>query len=195
MLTAIEKIIFIILATGCLGVSYFTFSKMFRVIGMGEDQIDWIKVAKNWRVGINAFISQKTLFKTRPVIGFIHALVAWGFSLYLLVNLIDVLYGLIPHFKFLPNHVIGDVYRIFVDIFSVLVLFGVFYFLMRTSIQKDIRLQTKKPVMISDAALRGMKFDSLLVGTFIIVHVGSRFLSASFEIAGSHSIGPSLQRI
>ncbi len=68
MLTAIEKIIFIVLATGCLGVSYFTFRKMFRVIGMGEDQINWIKVAKNWRVGINAFISQKTLFRFRDQI-------------------------------------------------------------------------------------------------------------------------------
>ena len=137
MLTTIEKIIFIVLAAGCLGASYFTFRKMFQVIGIGQDQIDWFKVAKNWRVGINAFISQKTLFKTRPIVGFIHVLVAWGFSLYLLVNLIDVLYGLIPDFKFLPNHVIGDVYRIFVDIFSILVLLGVFYFLIRRFIQNQ----------------------------------------------------------
>ena len=41
--------------------------------------------------------------------------------------------------------------------------------------------------MVSDSALKGMRFDSLLVGSFIILHVGSRFLSASFEIAGSHS--------
>ena len=100
MLTAPEKIIFIVLATACSGASYITFTKMFRVIGLGKDPIDWKKVAQNWKAGFYTFISQKTLFKTRPVVGFIHALVAWGFSLYLFVNVIDVLYGLIPDFKF-----------------------------------------------------------------------------------------------
>ena len=185
MLTTIEKIIFIVLALSCLITSYFTFRKMLRVIGIGVDKIEWFKVISNWQDGIIAFFSQKKLFKTRPMVGFVHALVAWGFSLYLLVNVFDVLYGFIPNFKFLPNHFVGDIYRIFVDIFSVLVLLGVFYFLARRFILKDSRLQIRNPVLVSDSALKGMKFDSLLVGTFIIVHVGSRFLSASFEIAGS----------
>ena len=187
MLTNIEKVIFLVLAAGCLGASYFTFNKMFLVISLGKDPLNWKQVFKNWRSGLDAFISQKTLFKTRPVIGFIHALVAWGFSLYLVVNFVDVLYGLIPGFKFLPNHIIGDIYRLFVDIFTVLVLIGIFYFLARRFIQKDNRLETSKPVMLSNSAVKGMRFDSLLVGSFIIFHIGSRFLSASFEIAGSHS--------
>ena len=37
--------------------------------------------------------------------------------------------------------------------------------------------------MLSDEAKVGMKRDSLLVGAFILLHVGSRFFSASFEIA------------
>ena len=187
MLTNIEKVIFLVLAVGCLGASYFTFNKMFLVISLGKDPLNWKQVFKNWRSGLDAFISQKTLFKTRPIIGFIHALVAWGFSLYLVVNFVDVLYGLIPGFKFLPNHIIGDIYRLFVDIFTVLVLIGIFYFLARRFIQKDNRLETSKPVMLSNSAVKGMRFDSLLVGSFIIFHIGSRFLSASFEIAGSHS--------
>ena len=103
MLTNIEKVIFLVLAAGCLGASYFTFNKMFLVISLGKDPLNWKQVFKNWRSGLDAFISQKTLFKTRPIIGFIHALVAWGFSLYLVVNFVDVLYGLIPGFKFLVS--------------------------------------------------------------------------------------------
>ena len=156
---------------------------MFRVILVGTNPIIWKDVIKNWSAGLAAFISQKTLFKTRPIVGFIHALVAWGFTLYLAVNVIDVLYGFIPNFKFLPNNIVGDVYRLFVDIFSVLVLFGVVYFLVRRFLLKEDRLMIKDPVMLSDKAKKGMKFDSFLVGTFIIVHIGSRFLSASFEIA------------
>ena len=171
----------------CFICSYYTFKKMFSVISLGGGKLEWVKIAKNWRVGLGAFISQKTLFKTRPVIGFIHALVAWGFSLYLLVNLMDVLYGFIPNFKFFPNHFIGDIYRFFVDIFTVLVLIGIIYFIVRRFIQKDKRLIINEPVLLSNSAVEGMRFDSMIVGSFITVHVGSRFLSASFEIAGNHS--------
>ena len=168
---------------GSFGASYITFKKMFNVILVGTNPIIWTDVIKNWNAGLIAFISQKTLFKTRPVVGFIHALVAWGFTLYLLVNIIDVLYGFIPNFKFLPNSITGDIYRLFVDTFSILVLLGVFYFLSRRFILQEDRLTIKDPVLLSDRAKSGMKFDSFIVGAFIIIHIGSRFLSASFEIA------------
>ena len=168
---------------GSFGASYITFKKMFKIILSGTNPIIWTDVIKNWNAGLIAFISQKTLFKTRPVVGFIHALVAWGFTLYLLVNIIDVLYGFIPNFKFLPNSITGDIYRLFVDTFSILVLLGVFYFLARRFIIQEDRLTIKDPVLLSDRAKAGMKFDSFIVGAFIIIHIGSRFLSASFEIA------------
>ena len=168
---------------GSFGASYITFKKMFKVILAGTNPIIWTDVIKNWNAGLVAFISQKTLFKTRPIVGLIHALVAWGFTLYLAVNIIDVLYGFIPNFKFLPNSITGDIYRLFVDTFSILVLLGVFYFLARRFIIQEDRLTIKDPVLLSDRAKAGMKFDSFIVGAFIIIHIGSRFLSASFEIA------------
>ncbi len=182
MLSNLEKIIFVILALCSLSASYVTFGRMFKVIRLGAHPIRWSDVIRNWSRGAAAFFGQKTVFKTRPVIGFVHALVAWGFTLYLAVNIIDVLYGFIPNFKFLPDNTLGDIYRFFVDLFSVLVLIGVFYFLLRRFLLNDNRLISREPVMLSDKAKRGMFFDSLLVGSFIIVHIGSRFLSASFEI-------------
>ena len=171
------------MALGSAGASYVTFGKMFKVIQTGTIPIIWKDVLKNWKTGLTVFFSQNTLFKTRRFIGFLHALVAWGFTLYLIVNIVDVLYGFIPNFKFLPNNTIGDVYRLFVDIFSVLVLIGVLYFLVRRFLMKDDRLIIKQPVMISDKVQKGMRIDSFIVGAFIIIHIGSRFLSASFEIA------------
>ena len=110
MLSNLEKIIFVVMVIGSFGASYITFKKMFKVILAGTNPIIWTDVLKNWNAGLIAFISQKTLFKTRPVVGFIHALVAWGFTLYLLVNIVDVLYGFIPNFKFLPNSIIAVSY-------------------------------------------------------------------------------------
>jgi len=197
LLTDIEKIIFILFAIVAIGLSYTTFNKMFKAIGVGSQQIDWKRALLNFPKGLEVFISQRTLFKTRPVIGFIHALVAWGFTLYLVVNIVDVLYGFIPGFHFFPNYFIGKVYRLFVDIFTVLVLLGVVYFLVRRFIFKDNRLVINEPVMLNDLARKGMRNDSLIVGLFIFLHVGSRLLAASFEIArnGSDTFQPAATTI
>ena len=192
MLSNIEKIIFIVIALSAFGLSSVTFGKMFKAISIGSNPIGWKSAILNFPKGLQVFISQKTMFKTRPVIGFIHAIVAWGFTLYLIVNVMDVLYGFIPGFHFFPDHIVGKVYRIFVDTFTVLVLFGVIYFLIRRFILNDNKLIVNKPVMLSEEARVGMRNDSLLVGLFILLHVGARFLSASLEIAknGSDAFQP-----
>ena len=166
-----------------MGASFITFRKMFHMIGIGSQPIKWLDVIRNWQSGLVVFISQKTLFKTRPLIGMVHALVAWGFTLYLAVNVVDILYGFIPNFKFLHHSILGDLYRFFVDSFSIIVLIGVIYFIIRRFLLHDKRLTIQDPVLLSKAAKSGMRIDSFLVGSFIILHIGSRFLSASFEIA------------
>ena len=183
MLYNLERLIFIILTLTSFGLAWFSFGRMFKAIGRGSDPLDWKSIIKNWPKGLAVFISQKTLFKTRPIVGAIHAGVAWGFTLYLLVNIIDVMYGMIPGFHFFPNSFIGDLYRFFVDVFTMVVLLGVLLLLIRRFISKDQKLITNEPVLLSDAAKRGIKIDSLLVGTFIILHVGFRFIGASFEVA------------
>ena len=128
MLSLVEKIVFVIIALSAMGASFITFGKMFRAIGKGTQPINWKDSLLNFSKGLKVFISQNTLFKTRPVIGFIHALIAWGFTLYLIVNVVDILYGFIPGFHFFPNYLVGKIYRLFVDLFTVMVLFGVIYF-------------------------------------------------------------------
>ncbi|MBL46858.1 MAG: [Fe-S]-binding protein [Candidatus Marinimicrobia bacterium] len=183
MLTGLERVAFLALVLLSITLSFTTFSRMFKVISRGTDPLDWRAIIRNWPRGLAIFLSQKTLFKTRPIVGAIHAGVAWGFTLYLLVNVIDVLYGMIPNFRFFPNSMFGDVYRFFVDFFSMLVLLGVVVFLFRRFIFKDKRLETNDPVMLSPSAKKGIKRDSLIVGLFIVLHVGFRFVGASFEIA------------
>ena len=183
MLTFPEKLTFILFAFSSIVLSVVTFSRMFKIIDLGTKKIEWKTVLLNWPKGFSSFFGQNTLFKTRRIVGFIHALVAWGFTLYLLVNIMDILYGFIPGFKFFPNSIIGKIYKIFVDIFTILVLAGVSYFLLRRFLTNDPKLEINPPVMLSDSAKVGMKKDSLLVGSFILLHVGARLFSASFEIA------------
>ncbi|MBL7013491.1 MAG: (Fe-S)-binding protein [Candidatus Marinimicrobia bacterium] len=184
MLSLIEKIVFLVLVAGSLGLAWVNFGKMFKAIGRGSRPIQWGKAIRNWPKGLAVFLGQQTLFKTRPVVGGIHAVVAWGFTLYIAVNIIDVFYGFIPGFHFFSEHWFGQLYRLFVDIFSLFVLIGVKYFVFRRFISKDPKLETKEPVLLSTSARTGMKKDSFIVGMFILMHIGFRFVGASFEIAG-----------
>ena len=100
MLTFPEKLTFILLAFSSIALSVVTFSRMFKIIDLGTKKIRWKIVLLNWPKGFPSFFGQNTLFKTRRIVGFIHALVAWGFTLYLLVNINDILYGFIPDLNF-----------------------------------------------------------------------------------------------
>jgi Fe-S oxidoreductase len=70
-----------------------------------------------------------------------------------------------------------------VDIFSVLIILSVVFFLLRRFIFRDKKLSILDPVLLSDTAKKGISRDSAIVAFFIFFHVGFRFLGASFEIA------------
>ncbi|OQY29132.1 MAG: [Fe-S]-binding protein [Anaerolineaceae bacterium 4572_5.2] len=76
-----------------------------------------------------------------------------------------------------------SVYRFLGDIFSVSVLLGVSYFLIRRFVLGSPVLTIRDNVKLHPKARDGMRKDSLLVGLFILAHVGFRFLGESFLIA------------
>ena len=89
MLTGLERVAFLALVLLSITLSFTTFSRMFKVISRGTDPLDWRAIIRNWPRGLAIFLSQKTLFKTRPIVGAI-CRCCLGFTLYLLVNVIDV---------------------------------------------------------------------------------------------------------
>ncbi|MBT5313478.1 MAG: 4Fe-4S dicluster domain-containing protein [Candidatus Marinimicrobia bacterium] len=182
MLSGWEKAVFILALLGSLGATRTTFGNMFKIINRGALPIDWSLIFKRFPAAMLAFLGTP-LFKTRPLATIIHTGVSWGFILYMLVNFIDIIYGLFSGFHFLPDSIAGNVYRLFVDIFSVIVLFGVSYFLFRRFVQKDPALHINESVMLNKKARKGVFSDSALVAFFIFFHVGFRLLGASFELA------------
>ena len=183
MLTLPEKLVFILAIIGAIYLSVKTYGQVFKIISKGTEPIDWKATIKNWPKGLKVFFTQYTLFKTRSALWYAHALVAWGFIVYMLVNSFDFIEGLIPSFQFFPNSPIGFAYRVFVDVFSVLVLVGITFFLIRRFIYGDKKLQIEDRVHLLPEVRDGIKKDSLIFGIFLYVHVGSRLLDASFHIA------------
>lgn len=182
MLSYPEQIIFAIVLLISLFLSYKSFNNMIKVIGRGSGKLHFDHLFSRLSEAASVFISQKTVLKDRPILSSIHALVAWAFILYMLVNIGDVLVGYISHMEFMGSGTIGNLYRIFVDIFSVLAIIGVAVFLIRRFIVGSERLVIRENVMLSDHAQKGMRSDSLIVGLFIIFHIGFRFVGESFSL-------------
>ena len=84
---------------------------------------------------------------------------------------------------------IGNIYRLLADLLTVAVLVGMIYFLIRRFIANAPALTIRNNVMLHPKAAAGMRKDSLLVGGFILGHVGFRFLGAAFLVA-MHSGDP-----
>ncbi len=187
MLSFYEQVAFIVILLISGYLSWTGFSKMAKVINRGADKLYFDHFFSRLGEAVSVVVTQKTLFKKRPAISFIHALIAWAFILYMLVNIGDVLAAYIPHFHFMGRGAIGNWYRLFVDLFSVLAILSMAFFLVRRFIYGSKVLTTRDNVLLSEDARKGMRKDSLIVGLFIIFHIGFRFLGESFALAGGET--------
>jgi hypothetical protein len=93
-----------------------------------------------------------------------HYGVAFGFIFYALVNIIDILEGLIPGFQFFPGNIIGDVFRLAADLFAAAVIIGVAYFLLRRFAAQHPALKIRENVKPMARVRGGIAVDSLIVG-------------------------------
>ncbi|MBI5082342.1 MAG: 4Fe-4S dicluster domain-containing protein, partial [Chloroflexi bacterium] len=183
MLTLIEKIIFVFLALGSAYFAYFTTERIYRIVRRGTGAVGLDELVKR---AINAtiiFVSQKTVLKRRFLPSLAHAFVAWGFTYYLLVNIAD---GLRAFFGFtLPdeNNIVSNLYRLGADLLSLGVLVGMAALLLRRVTVGRKVFAYRVGVKINPKAVSGIKRDSLIVGLFILFHVGWRFLGESFYLA------------
>ncbi len=183
MLTLTEKILFALLAITSIYLAYLTFSRMFRLIDRGTGELRYSDIPSRIMTGIIALINQGRILRVRPVTSLFHYAVAWGFIFYIIVNVVDVLEGYIAGFHFLGDTVAGGIYRLLADVLSVAVLLGIIYLLVRRFIAGAPALRTREDVKLMPDAVRGIPKDSWIVGGFIFLHVGFRFLGESFLIA------------
>src|SRR5262245_12072307 len=102
MLTIIEKFLFAIATAISLYYTYRGVQRIAKNISSGQGKIDWSLVWK--RIGdlIAKVIFFQPVFRLRPGPSLFHAFVGWGFFVYLLINISDVIYAY-TGFKILEN--------------------------------------------------------------------------------------------
>jgi Fe-S oxidoreductase len=182
MLTLAEKIIFTLAVLATLYAAWRVSNRIVRTIGRGHGKPDWKLAQKRLIAVLAKTISLQPTFRLRIIPSLFHAFVAWGFMYYLLVNLGDVLSGFFPDFIFLGTGTIGNLYRLLADLLSVGVLVGMIILLIRRFVLQSPELTTRESVLLWPKARYSIRRDSAIVGAFILVHVGSRFLGESVRI-------------
>ncbi|NPA31003.1 MAG: (Fe-S)-binding protein [Chloroflexi bacterium] len=183
MLTWPEKILFTLAVLATAWVAYRETQRLIRIITSGRGKPDWSVARRRLLTAALEWITLRRVFRFRLGVSLLHAFVAWAFGVYLLVNLGDVLEAYIPGFTFLGHGLIGNLYRLVADILSVLALIGMASLLIRRFVLKSPVLQIREDVLVHPKARQGIPRDSLIVGLFILGHVGARFLGESFQIA------------
>lgn len=183
MLTAFEQVFFLLLAILAIGATYAGFRDMYLIVNRGTGQLYLDDLPRRAIHALRVYFSQQTTLKTRRLTSLIHLGVVWGFTFYFLVNGLDVLRGFIPGFtdSLKSFGLLYDVYRLLADVFSVVVLVGVTYFILRRFfLPQKTELQFHDNVLLHPAVKAGgVQQDSLIVALFILMHVGARFLGES----------------
>jgi len=182
MLTLAEKIAFILLGLGSVYLAYRSADRIIKIVKRGTGSLATDNLVQR---AINASLialTQRTVLKRRLLPSIAHAFVVWGFTFYLLVNIGD---GLEAFFgiTFLGHTLIGDIYRLAADLLSVAVLVGMASLMVRRWVVGSKVFGFHKGVMVHPKARAGIRRDSLVVGIFILIHVGSRFFGDALRLA------------
>lgn len=184
MLTLAEKLLFIVLTILSLTYAWITFRMVWGVIRRGKGEVPTLAQMQARAVGaLTLWLSEARIWKARRLTSVFHAMIAWGFTFYFLVNFADVLQGFFP-ITFLGDNLLGDFYRLLADLFTASVLVGMVYFLLRRFVFSAPALRYHPNVKLVDAVKEGaIRRDSLIVGLFILAHVGFRLVGESFDVA------------
>ena len=187
MLTLPEKLAFTLAVLLTIPAVLQVAKRIIRTIGRGQGEVDWKIIPQRIPTVLLKTIIFQPVFRLRILPSLFHAFVGWAFIFYLLVNLGDVLEGFIPGFELLGSGLAGNVYRLIADGLSVAALTGMVALVIRRFVLRPANLTAREDVLLSSKARTGIRRDSAIVAGFILVHVGSRFLGQSLEIAASET--------
>ena len=183
MLTTIEKVLFVLLVLAAIAAGLQAADRIRRIVRRGTGPIKFDRLVERAVSAALRAASFSPTWKTRLAPSLLHAFVGWAFIFYLLVNLGDVLQGLIPNFTFLGAGLVGNVYRLIADVLSALALVGMVALLVRRFALRAPAFRFRDNTTVHPKARPGIRRDSAIVGIFILIHVGSRFLGDSFAVA------------
>jgi len=184
MLTTIEKVLFGLLAAGSLYYGGSRLYDVYRAIARGKPDIRFDHLVDRIRRALWIVLTQQSVFKKRPVVSLLHAMIFYGFIFYFLVNLVDVLEG------FFGLHARGGLWNLFnvtADLLTASVLTGIVGMLIRRLLVKPQDFAFAENTPVQPEVRDGIFRDSTFVACFILFHVGCRLLFKATQLAQQSS--------
>ena len=189
MLSTIEKILFVLLAAACLFYGGQRFYAVYRGIKRGKPDPRFDHLLERIQRALWIVLMQRSVFKKRPIVSLLHALVFYGFVFYFLVNLVDLLEGF---FVIDARGGAWNPFNLAGDLLTTAVLIGIVGLVLRRWFVKPRDFAFPSNVPLLPEVRRGIARDSLIVAGFIMFHVGSRLLFKATQLAlqGTDSYQP-----
>ncbi len=180
MLTLPEKLLFLVLAAVSLYFAYQGFARVYKAIRRGRPEDRFDRLPERIGRALWLTLTQATVFKRRPWVSFLHALVFYGFVYYLLVNLVDLLEGFFP---IRAQGGLWDPFNLLADLLTAGILVGILGLMLRRYVVAPQDFTWNPKVLLHERVRQGIPRDSGIVGAFITFHVGSRLLSKAAHLA------------
>jgi Fe-S oxidoreductase len=180
MLTTLEKVLFLLLAVVSLYFAGKGFYDVYRAIARGKRDPRFDRLAQRVGQALWIVVSQQSVFKKRPIVSFLHALIFYGFVYYFLVNLVDILEGF---FGIHARHGLWNTFNAIADMLTAGVLFGIIGLVIRRVILRPKDFSFAANVPVQEQVRPGISRDSTIVAGFIVFHVGSRLLFKATQLA------------
>jgi Fe-S oxidoreductase/nitrate reductase gamma subunit len=183
MLSVIEKILFAAATATSL---YFTWRGVQRIvknISSGGGKIDWSVIWKRIGELIAKVGLFQPVFRLRLWPSILHGLIGWGFIVFLIINLNDLVYGYTSYSILSGTGAAGNVYRLLGDFANLAVLVGIVGMVIRRYLLRPATLTTRQTTLLHPRARFGILRDSAIVASFIFLHNTARLLGESFKLA------------
>ncbi len=183
MLTLPEKILFAIAVIVSLYTTWRGVDRIIKLISSGRGRPDWAASIKKIPEVFLRLISFQPVFRFRFWPSLLHALIGWGFLVFLVVNLSDLVYGYTGFSILAQTGLFGEVYRLFADIANVAIIVGIVALAIRRFVLRPASLTTRSTTLLDPKARAGISRDSAIVAAFIFVHNLCRYFGESFYLA------------
>lgn len=180
MLTLIEKISFLLLAVFSLAYAGTGFYRVYKAIARGRADSRFDHLLQRISRALWIVLTQQSVFKKRPIISLLHAMVFYGFVYYGLVNIVDAWEGFSP---FRARGGIWHPFNLLADLLTGGVLLGILGLAIRRFLVRPEDFHFAPSVPLQEGVTSGIVRDSSIVAGFIFLHVGSRLLSKAAELA------------
>jgi len=183
MLTLIEKIIFAIFMVVSFALTVRGARRIVGQISSGQGKVDWSLAPKRIGAVIAKYLFFTPVYRLRLLPGILHAFIGWGFFVYLLVNLNELILAYTDFHLLHHSGFIGDIYRTLAEFISLGLMIGMIGMSFRRYILKPATLTTRDTTLLDPKARTGITRDSMIVTATFFTHTLTRVVSESFFLA------------